>query len=244
MKPQDQGSLLRPVLSIAIFSFLALVFSPPAAAENVVRWSSQGDAITLDPHGENEGLTLAIQSQIYEPLIERDPTLGLEPMLATSWELIEPTVWEFEIRQGVVFHDGRTFTVDDVVFSFNRAMNDVSDMKTIIESIARVEAIDETRVRITTTGPDPILPQQITDIYMMSRGWAEENGVEVPQDRAAQEETYAVRHGNGTGAFMLELREPDVRTVTVKNDKWWGLTDASKNAPHNIDRIVYLTHRQ
>ncbi len=218
---------------------VGLVLAEPVCAENVVRWSSQGDAITLDPHGENEGLTLAIQSQIYEPLIERDPTLGLEPMLATSWEMVEPTIWEFEIRQGVVFHDGRPFTVDDVIFTFNRAMNDVSDMKTIIQSIVRVEAIDPMRIRIVTDGPDPILPQQITDIYMMSRSWAEEYGIEVPQDRAAQEETYAVRHANGTGAFVLELREPDIRTVTVKNEKWWGLTDASKNEPHNIDRIVY-----
>ena len=94
-------------------------------------------------------------------------------------------------------------------------------------------------MRITTTGPDPILPQPITDIYMMSREWAAEHGVEVPQDRAAQEETYAVRHANGTGAFVLEVREPDVKTVTVKNESWWGLSDSSKNEPHNIDRIVY-----
>ncbi len=222
-----------------LYLIAVIALSGEALAENVVRWSSQGDAITLDPHGENEGLTLAIQSQFYEPLIERDPSLGLEPMLATSWELTEPTVWEFEIRQGVTFHDGRPFTVDDVIFSFNRAMNDVSDMKTIIQSIVRVEAIGPARIRITTDGPDPILPQQITDIYMMSRGWAEENGVAVPQDRAAQEETYAVRHANGTGAFVLELREPDVKTVTVKNEAWWGLTDPSKSEPHNIDRIVY-----
>lgn len=239
-RPNRPPSLRRAAAVLAcLAAAAAIVPVKPVRAENVVRWSSQGDAITLDPHGENEGLTLAIQSQIYEPLIERDPALALEPMLATSWRPVEPAVWEFEIRQGVTFHDGRPFTVDDVVFSFERAMNDVSDMRTILESIDRIEAKDETRVHIFTNGPNPILPQQITDIYMMSRGWAEEHGVETPQDRAAQEETYAVRHANGTGAFMLEIREPDVKTVTVKNDAWWGLADPEKNAPHNIDRIVY-----
>jgi peptide/nickel transport system substrate-binding protein len=46
---------------------------------------------------------------------------------------------------------------------------------------------------------------------------------------------YTVRNANGSGPFKLELREPDIKTILVKNPKWWGL---SQN-PHNVDRIIY-----
>ncbi|MGB1875586.1 MAG: ABC transporter substrate-binding protein [Rhodospirillaceae bacterium] len=206
-------------------------------AENVVRWSAQGDAITLDPHAQNEGMTLAMAQQMYEPLINRDQTMALTPGLAVTWGLTEDhTVWKFALRQGVTFHDGRPFTADDVVFSFQRALKKTSDMKDIIGTVSDVVAVDDFTVRIVTDGPNPILPQQITDIFIMSRGWAEENAVTEPQDVAVGQETYAVRHTNGTGPFVLELREPDVRTVMMKSDSWWGL---QADTPHNIDRIVF-----
>jgi len=222
---------------ITLVFVLMSVFGSTVLAENTVRWSAQGDAITLDPHAQNEGMTLATAKQIYEPLVHRDETMALQPGLALSWGLTaDPTVWEFVLRQGVTFHDGRLFTADDVVFSFTRALMPTSDLKDIIGTVREAVAVDDFTVRITTEGPNPILPQQITDIYIMSRGWAEENNVTGPQDVASGEETYAVRHTNGTGPFILNLREPDVRTVLTKNPQWWGLQE---DEPHNVDRIIF-----
>ena len=212
-----------------------LLHTAPAFAANMLRWSSQGDAMTMDPHAQNEGQTLTFAKQIYEPLVERSPTLEKISALALSWRLVNPTTWEFTLRPGVKFHDGRAFSADDVVFSYDRATSPNSDMRQIIERVAVVEAVDPLTVRIRTTAPDPILPDEITSIYIMSRGWAEEHGVTMPQDTALGEETYAVRHTNGTGAFMLDLREPDVRTVWKRNPNWWGL----RHYPHNLDGIVY-----
>jgi peptide/nickel transport system substrate-binding protein len=219
----------------AIIAFI--LSAGPALAENVVRWSSQGDAITLDPHAQNEGMTLATAQHLYEPLVNRAEDMTLTPALAIDWGLTaDPTVWRFKLREGVTFHDGTPFTADDVVFTFERALAPTSDMKDIIGTVVRAEAVDEFTVDIHTTGPNPILPQQINDIFVMSRAWAEEHGVTQPQDTAIAEETYAVRHTNGTGPFILELREPDVRTVMVRNPDWWGLNEPD---PHNIDRIVF-----
>ncbi len=193
--------------------------------------------MTMDPHAQNEGMTLAAGKQIHESLVLRSQTMALEPGLAISWGLTDdPTVWEFKLRQGVTFHDGRPFTADDVVFSFERALMPTSDMKDIIGTVREVAAIDDHTVLIKTSGPNPILPQQVTDIYIMSRGWAEEHGVTEPQDTASGQETYAVQHTNGTGPFVLELREPEVRTVVTRNDAWWGLKDDN---PHNVDRIIH-----
>ena len=219
---------------LLIFAAVALL-AAPARAENVLRWASQGDAMTMDPHAQNEGQTITFAQQMEDALINRKPDLTKVPGLAVSWKLVDPKTWEFKLRAGVKFHDGRPFTADDVVFSFKRALMQTSDMKDLIARVSNVVAVDPLTVRILTSGPDPILLDEITNIFIMSRGWSEEHKVTAPQNYGGGQETYAVRNANGTGPFKLELREPDVRTVMVKNPDWWGL----KDNPHNIDRIVY-----
>ena len=59
------------------------------------------------------------------PLIGFDSNLDLVPRLAVAWRLVEPTVWEFELRPNVRFHDGTSVTAADVVFSFARARTEL-----------------------------------------------------------------------------------------------------------------------
>ena len=108
-----------------------------AHAENIFRWTSQGDALTLDPHAQNEGPTNAMNGQIYEALVTRDPALKLEPELAESWKVVE-NGWVFNLRKGVKFHDGADFTAADVVFSFRRAQHKSSDFKKQIAGVTEV----------------------------------------------------------------------------------------------------------
>ena len=84
-------------------------------------------------------------------------------------------------------------------FSFERAKNKASDFKDQIKSVKSVKVIDDYTVDIITDGPNPILPNQLTNIYIMDKGWAEKNNVVKPQDFSAKEENYAVRNANGTG---------------------------------------------
>ena len=213
---------------------LALVLATPASAENVLRWTSQGDALTLDPHSQNEGPTNAMNGTIYEALVTRDAALALQPELAESWTS-GADGWTFKLRQGVKFHDGSDFTAEDVVFSFDRAKHAASDFKEQAKNVVSVEVIDDYTVKLTTSGPNPILPNQLTSIYMMDSGWAKANNVEAPQDFKAKEETFAVRNANGTGPFKLVSRAPDELTVLARNADWWGWGQF----PGNVDRIEY-----
>ena len=72
----------------------------------------------MDPHSLNESLQLTSPGNVYEGLVGRDKDLTLTPGLATSWKQTSPTVWRFELRKGVQFHDGTPFTADDVLFSY------------------------------------------------------------------------------------------------------------------------------
>ena len=94
-----------------------------------LRVANQGDVGSMDPHSLNESLQLSFDGNIYEPLVERDKTMGVVPALATKWTQSSPTVWRFDLRQGVKFHDGTPFSADDVVFTFKRAAGEGSDMK-------------------------------------------------------------------------------------------------------------------
>ncbi len=220
----------------ATLMFASAGHAENTSPENILRWASRGDALTFDPHGQNETPTITALSQTYEALISRDENLEMIPRLATSWEVIEPTIWEFRLRENVTFHDGTPFTADDVAFSIERAKGPTSDFKSLLTTVTNVEVVSPHVVRFHTSVPTPLLPANLTDIFIMSQDWAVANDVVVAQDFGRGDENYAVRHANGTGPFMLELREPDIRTVMVRNDNWWGL---EVFPPHNIDRIIY-----
>ncbi len=69
---------------------VALAFASAADAKTL-RWSSQGDILTMDPHAQNEGLNNAVSDHVYEPLVTRGKDLKIEPCLATSWKAVNPT---------------------------------------------------------------------------------------------------------------------------------------------------------
>ncbi len=181
------------------------------------------DATTLDPHAQNSGQNFNLLHQIYEPLAHRDNDAKLTPALATSWKITaDPTVWEFKLRPGVKFHNGNAFTADDVVFSLMRAKGDKSQMKGLLTSIESATKVDDLTVTIKTNGPNPLLINDLTNIFIVDKEWAEANNVVNSQDFNAKEETFAVRNTNGTGPFVLKSREPDVRTVMTANPAYWG----------------------
>lgn len=195
-----------------------------AAEARPLKWAAAGDALTIDPHGQNEGPTTSLNQHIYESLTERDHAGKLMPLLASSWRVLpdDPTTWEFKLESGVKFHDGSAFTADDVVFSYERAMQPTSDFKGYLTSVEKVSKVDDLTVRIKTKGPNPLLVNNTSSIRIMSKAWAEKNNATKAQDFKNKEENFAVRNANGTGPFVLVSREADVRTVMKRNDAYWN----------------------
>lgn len=213
--------MIKKTLVASLLS-LAFVASAPAQDEPV-RWARSADPATLDPHAVNVGLNFSLLHQIYEPLLIRLPDNSLQGALATSWRQTEdPTVWEFKLREGVRFHDGTPFTADDVVFSLQRAQQPSSQMKSLLASVREIVAVDPLTVHIKTKGADLVLPNNLTNMFIMSQAWARKHKAETPQNVAAREENHATRHVNGTGAYTLVSREIDSRTVLKQFPDYWG----------------------
>lgn len=218
----------------------AAFFMPLAAQAKPFHWASQGDILTLDPHAQNEGLTITGSSFVYEPLVQYNEKFEVVPALATKWEQVSPTVWKFTLREGVRFHDGTPFEADDVVFSVKRAMSPTSNFKAYVNGIKDVRAVGDLAVEIETAGPNPVLLRQLTNVFIMNRDWAEKNNAVEPQDFSKKEETFSSRNTNGTGPYKLVSREVDVRTVFEENPDWWG-KPAKKG---NVTRITYTPIKQ
>lgn len=225
----------RSVLALAAVLMTTQVAVTVAEA-NTVRWARSQDTLTLDPHAQNEGPTHAFSHHVYEPLMQRDMFGEIIPLLATEWYVTDdPTVWEFKIREGVMFHNGAELTADDVVFSLQRARLPTSDMRGLLTSVTDVTKVDDHTVHIHTDGPNPLLPNNLTNMFIMNEAWAREHGVEAPQDFAAGEESHAARNAMGTGAYRIVSREPDTRTVLARHEDYWGNDDF----PLEVSEIVY-----
>jgi len=197
-------------------------------------YADQGDALSMDPHMLNESLQLSVLGNVYEALIGHSKALKLQPELATDWKQTSPTVWRFNLRKGVKFHDGSPFTADDVIFSYERARGDGSDMKTYVGQIKEIRKIDSHTIDIVTLEPFPILPNVVPLWYIMSKSWCEKNSATRPVDVRKGTENYASTHANGTGPFMLKSRQPGVRTVLAANPGWWSKPE------HNVTEAVFL----
>lgn len=213
-------SFKRNVLAASVL--IALAATNLIASAQTIRVANQGDALSLDPHSLNESLQLSIDLNVYDALTDRNKDLSLAPSLATSWKQTSPTVWRFDLRKGVKFHDGAPFSADDVIFSIARAGGDGSDVKAKVNDIKEVRKVDEHTIDIETKGPFPILPDVLSDLAIMSKKWCEENKAEKPVDRRKGIENTASFKANGTGPFRVRERQPNVRTVFVRNATYWG----------------------
>jgi len=224
---KNTGKLLASVAVAAMMSFSA------HAQDNTFRYATTGDILGLDPHNHNHSTTNAIKENVYGALVHRKYDLSIEPDLAVSWEAIDDLTWEFKLREGVTFHDGTPFTADDVVYSFERIRQDTADMKNYVASVESVEKVDDYTIRITTTGPDPILLQNLSLVFIVSEEFKESNDAfEVVAGGGTT--NFANMNANGTGPYRVVEWVQDNRLVLEMNEDWWGHADREGN----VERAV------
>ncbi|NUP87419.1 MAG: ABC transporter substrate-binding protein [Burkholderiaceae bacterium] len=210
----------------------ALAMSGIVQAQTL-RWASQGDPQTMDPHSQNESMTNMMNGQVYERLIRRDQNLNIVPGLATEWAQTGPLTWRFKLRQGVKFHDGTPLTADDVVFSIKRGQEPTSQINNYATAVGEPVKIDEATVEFRLKTVNPVFLQHLDALWIMSKSWSEKHKVTKPLDYKNKEETYASMNMNGTGPYMLASRAPGIKTTYKRNPNWWGKNEG------NVQEIVY-----
>jgi peptide/nickel transport system substrate-binding protein len=221
------------VAALALGAVLAAAPLATPASATTFTWATANDILGLDPHANNHGVTNAMKSNMYEPLVRREADGSLSASLAERWETPSPTTWRFHLRRNVRFHGGEALTAADVVMSAERVRQ--NDMAYVLQSVTAVRAIDDHTVEMDTRGPNPILLQDLTLFFIMSKSWVENNNAfaVARAGQAGSTNTFVQLNANGTGPFRLVERLADERTVLVPNPNWWG------EAQHGITRAVF-----
>lgn len=233
---QHATSVTRRTLTLSAISLLLIGAYSNAFAqkEKVFRWSSAGDFLTFDVHAQNESLNSAANAAVYEALVRYNTDMRVEPCLASQYQRVK-NGFLFTIRENVRFHEGETLTTEDVAYSINRALLPESQFKAAASGILGAEVVNSHQVLVKTVSGSPVFLNQLTQLRILNKKWAEKHNAFRPQNYVSGEESYLARHANGTGPFKLVSREVDVKTQFVANHEWWD----EKNRRGNIEKVIY-----
>lgn len=207
--------MYMPIRWMASLAAALVVCSVNANAETLTIGMS-GDVTSIDPHFHNVTPNANLAEHIFNRLIGKDDKMKLTPELATSWKSVDETTWELKLRPGVKFHDGSDFTADDVVFSLARpaqVKNSPGPYTLYTRAIIDAKAVDKLTVRLKTAGPYPLMPYDLSTIYIVSKKAAE---------NASTEDFNAGKAAIGTGPFKFSKYERGSRVELVRNDAYWG----------------------
>lgn len=171
------------------------------------------DATTMDPNDQRETPTINVLTNIFDRLVERGRDGSLVPWLATEWRVVDALTWELSLREGVSFHNGEPFNADVAKFNFDRLINRDAPLRTsdLWTSLASVEVVDEYTIRIHTTRPLATFLTQLTQIYMVPKGYIEANG-------AAHFASNPI--GTGPYEFVRWIRDQEV--VMRADPNYWA----------------------
>ncbi len=173
----------------------------------------QSDVVSLDPHGSNDSPSSNVRTKIYDNLVYFNENMELQPGLATSWELIDETTWEFTLREGVSFHDGTPFTAEAVKANLERIVDPelASQRAFLFTMLDEITVVDDYTVQISTEFPFvPILSHLAHDAA----------GIASPE--ALEEAGYEEVEPIGTGPFRFVSWDPGNEIVLERNEDFWG----------------------
>ncbi len=170
------------------------------------------DPTTLDPQDHEETPAFNILLNIYDTLLVRDKDLKITPWLATSYKLINPTTWEFKLRQGVKFTNGEEFDAEVAKFSLERMANPANNLRmTALRVIDRVEVKDKYTIHVITKKPFPTLDAQFS-----LRG-----AMIPPKYFKEHDKAFLARNPVGTGPFKFVKWVKDDQIELEANEQWW-----------------------
>lgn len=176
-------------------------------------------AFVVDPHLLFLGPNMAAARELYDSLVGKDADAHWTPALATAWKQTDDRTWEFTLRQGVRFGDGAPFTADDVIASLRRIPaipNNPGPYTSSLRTITGTVAIGPYTIRVTTDQPNPLLPGQFTNIFILAK-----SAVDAPPEAFSE-----ARATIGTGPFRLVSFRYGESAVLEPNPYYWGAAPA------------------
>lgn len=209
-----------------------------AAGAKTIIVAMSGAPTSLDPADHRSRQSETIIRNMFDGLVTRDTRTGVHLELAESAELIDPTTWEFKLRQGVKFHDGTEMTADDVVFTFNRIIQEnqieypeahTSPRKGLIAPLQEVAKVDDYTVRFKLSAPWPPALQLFVHQQIVPKAYLEQVGTQGFVEKLI-----------GTGPFLFVEGQLDDQIVMERfADYYGGAPDLEPVGPACVDRAIF-----
>jgi peptide/nickel transport system substrate-binding protein len=218
------GRAVRIVKALSLAVCVSLFGANVLAAD--LRIGVASEVTTLDPHFFHLTSNTEIHKGIYSGLVTQDADMKVVPDLATSWRTLDDTHWEFKLRPGVTFHDGTPLTAADVVFTYQRARNVPNSPGSFLQYLKHVKetvATDPLTVVVETDGPDPIVLNELQNVWIVSR----KNG-----NGAASADYNSGKAAIGTGPYRLAEWVPGDHITLRRFDGYYG-------AKPDWERVTY-----
>lgn len=210
----------------------------PAPGRTTLVVALAGAPASLDPADHRSRQSETVIRNMFDGLVTRDTTSGVHLELAEEATLVDPQTWEFKLRQGVKFHDGSEMTADDVVFTFNRIIQEnmieypephTSPRKGLIAPLESVEKVDDYTVRFNLSAPWPPAMQLFVHQQIVPQGYLEEVGTEG-----------FVANPVGVGPFKFVEGQLDDQIVMERFDDYWGgAPDLEPVGPACVERAIF-----
>ena len=195
-----------------IVSGLAL-FSSTLMADNL-KVALAAEPTSMDPHYQNLTINNSFATQVFNALVLQDVNQNLIPGLASSWTPVDENTWEFKLRPGVKFHNGATFSAEDVVATMKRAANvpnSPSSFGTFIKG-KTFEIIDDLTLHVSTEKPYPFTPNDMSRVAIIDSAF----------ENATTEDFNTGKATFGTGPFTFSKWMPGDLIEIKRNDNYWG----------------------
>jgi peptide/nickel transport system substrate-binding protein len=179
---------------------------------------------SMDPHADAKAdVRFMLWDQVFEGLTHIDgEDSSITPVLATSWESVNPTTWRFHLREGVEFSNGEPFNAEAVKYNLERIFKIGLSAAGQVGTFKTAKVVDENTVDLISSATNANLPRTISYIMM------------VPPKQSATSDTAVADEPIGTGAYMVDSVQTEQVTL-VKNPKWWGgENDGPDKATFNV----------
>lgn len=211
---------------------------PSAELKTLVIVMNTDDAMTFDPAIAGETTNLFIFNTAYDQLTEiKAGDLGtIRPKVADSWEFSDDLkTFTFKLHPGIKFASGNPLTSADVVFTYQRIFNMKAAAASNIETLEKVEALDELTVKFTLTAPTPAFlaiaanpSMGIQDSVLVK----EHGGTDaLDADKTDKAKDWLDKNSAGSGAYKMVNWAPKSEFEFEANKNYW------RGTPY-FDRII------
>ena len=231
--------LKKNFFAAAVLAALMAFGAPPAMAgkaNDTLVWSTDREVNAPIPYYENVREMVIGTRLSHDTLLYRDPkTFEYKPQLATDYKWIDNVTIEMNLRKDVAFHNGKKFSADDVVGTFNHVSSDESGVMTKrnVSWIKKAEKLGSHKVRIHLAKPFPAALEFLSGPMAILPGdiW------KTATKDAAGKPDYGTIEPVGTGPYKITKF---VRGESVQYEINENYFDGPKGKP-SVKKVIFRT---